>query len=322
MLPIRDHLLERLLSRGATAEVWSATRLGPDGFTAPVALKTLTAAHLETATHVRAFIGEARAGAAVLHPNVVHTHALLHADGRYWLAMQLVRGWTVGALLGTAAASGRAIPLPIAIAIARDAASGLEAIHAAGLVHGNVSPANLMLAAAGHAMVLDFGAAVARTGAAPRITPPADATYAAPELRARGSFEARADVWSLGAVLRELVPPRSDVPFLLDSALARALNPEPARRFPSAGALAIALDLIARREGWMVTPTDIAAHLRETMLVASPRALADGSRVGALGRMDRPAPTGALVTDATAARDRGPRRSPTGLGKTRIRVTR
>lgn len=319
MLPIRDHLLEKLLARGATSEVWSATRVGPEGFAAPVALKTLTAAALETAEHVRAFLAEARAGGAVVHPNVAHTHALLEEDGRYWLVMELVRGWTVGALLGSAAATGRTIPLPIAVAIARDVASGLEAIHAAGLVHGNVSPDNLMLAIAGHAVVIDFGAALARGAARPRIAPVAEATYAAPELRSRAPLEARADVWSLGAVLRELVPRRTAVPFLLDSALERALNPDPARRFPSAGALAIALDLIARREGWLVTPTDVAAHLRETMMAPVPRVLADGSRVGPLGR-DRSARGSRLLDDAQAAR--AGRRLPTGLGKTRIRVTR
>lgn len=313
MLPISDHLLERLLARGATSEVWSATRVGPDGFTAPVALKTLVTSHLHAAEHVEAFIAEAQAGAAVIHPNVVHTHALVRADGRYWLAMQLVRGWSVSALLDRSATSGRPIPLPIAVAIARDVASGLDAIHAAGLVHGDVAPDNLMLAASGHAMVLDFGAATARNAVRSRLA--ADTPYVAPELRTRTWVEARADVWSLGAVLRELVPAHTNVPFLLDSAIARALNPEPSRRFPSAGAMAIALELIARREGWMVTPSDVAAHLRETMTAPVARPLADGSHIG-------PAPRPRLVDAALVARANGAKRPPTHLGKTRIRVTR
>ncbi|MCE9571928.1 MAG: serine/threonine protein kinase, partial [Deltaproteobacteria bacterium] len=310
MLPISDHLLERLLARGATSEVWSATRMGPDGFTAPVALKTLTTQHLHAPERVEAFVAEARAGATVLHPNVVHTQALLHADGRYWLAMQLVRGWSVAALLARSAASGRPIPLPIAVAIARDAASGLEAIHAVGLVHGDIAPDNLMLAATGHAMVLDFGAATARNAVRPRLAPAAS-SYAAPELRTRTWVEARADVWSLGAVLRELVPEELEVPFLLDSAIARALNPDPTRRFPSAGALAIALELIARREGWLVTPSDVAAHLRETMAAAPPRPLADGSHIGPLAKLERPAarPRG-LVDAALVARASGAKRPP------------
>jgi len=268
MLSIRDHYLEHLVVRGASSEVWSGLRLGPGGFAVPVALKTLTTSNVDSAEHVRAFLAEARAASVVCHPNVVHSHELVHEHGRYWLGMELVRGWTVRALLAALDANAQSIPIPIALTIARDIAAGLEAIHEAGLVHRNVAPDNLMLASSGRAVILDFGCAAWHVTERVRSTPPTvalDLPYASPELRGRLPVDPRSDVYSLGVLLHHLVPRRGNVPFFLDGIISRAIDPDPARRFPSARDLEIALDLVAMREGWMCTPTYVAAFLADVM---------------------------------------------------------
>jgi serine/threonine protein kinase len=264
---VNNHRLEKVLARGATAEVWSAVRLGPGGFAAPVALKTLMAPHATSAKHVRAFVNEARAASYVQHRNVVQTRELMCEDGRYWLSMERVRGWSVRALMAELARRGQAIPVEVAVALARDAAADLQAIHDAGLIHRNVTPDNLMIATSGHLVVLDFGCATWQLSERVRYSPPLapiDPAYASPEMRAGTPLDPRADVYSLGALLHQLVPRRPDVPVALDGIIAHAVEVEPASRFASARELEIVLELVSIRERWPVTASYVAAYLAET----------------------------------------------------------
>src|SRR5207244_4426839 len=89
-------------------------------------------------------------------------------------------------------------PGGFAVPIARDVAAGLEAIHEAGLVHRNVAPDNLMLAASGRAVIIDFGCAAWHLAERVRSTPPTvalDLPYASPELRGRLPVDPRTDVY-------------------------------------------------------------------------------------------------------------------------------
>jgi serine/threonine protein kinase len=297
---VNNHRLEKVLARGATAEVWSAVRLGPGGFAAPVALKTLMAPHATSAKHVRAFVNEARAASYVQHRNVVQTRELMCEDGRYWLSMERVRGWSVRALMAELARRGQAIPVEVAVALARDAAAGLQAIHDAGLIHRNVTPDNLMIATSGHLVVLDFGCATWQLSERVRYSPPLapiDPAYASPEMRAGTPLDPRADVYSLGALLHQLVPRRPDVPVALDGIIAHALEVEPTSRFASARELEIVLELVSIRERWPVTASYVAAYLAETFAGAPEPVIAP--------------PLDVVVTDAgdTDADDTGVRAS-------------
>jgi serine/threonine protein kinase len=281
---VNNHRLEKVLARGATAEVWSAVRLGPGGFAAPVALKTLTAPHAASSKHVRAFVNEARAASYVQHRNVVQTRELMCEEGRYWLSMERVRGWSMRALMAELTRRGEAIPVEVAVALARDTAAGLQAIHDAGLIHRNITPDNLMIATSGHLVVLDFGCATWQLSERVRYTPPLapiDPVYASPEMRAGAPLDPRADVYSLGALLHQLVPRRPDVPVALDGIIAHALETDPATRFGSARELEIVLELVSIRERWPVTASYVAAYLAETFagapaqVVAPPPAIVD-----------------------------------------------
>ncbi|MCE9573617.1 MAG: serine/threonine protein kinase [Deltaproteobacteria bacterium] len=280
MRSLRDHRLDTLLCRSAATEVWSGARLGPDGFAVPVALKTLTDDRAG-AEHQRALVNEARAAAYVQHANVVQLRELVHDQGRYWLSMDLVRGWTLRAVIAEVEASGEVMGGPIALSLVLDAAAGLQAIHDAGLLHRNVTPDNLMATTEGHAMVLDFGAASWQLAERVRFTPiadPVDPAYASPELRARAPVDVRADVYSLGALLRQLVPRRADLPVALDGIIRRALDPDPSVRFASVRGLEVALELVAIREGWLVPASYVAAFLADVMRKVPPVALAPRAR--------------------------------------------
>jgi serine/threonine protein kinase len=239
----------------------------------PVALKGLNEACAAVPDQVRGFLKEARAASSVQHGNVVQVRELIFDRGRYWISMDLVSGWSMRALLSALEASGQRIPIPVALSLVRDAVRGLQAIHDAGLVHRNVSPDNLMISSAGQVMVLDFGLATWQQTQRIRFTPPVevlDPVYSSPDLHARLPVDARTDVFSLGALLDQLLPVRRDAPVALDAIIRRALDADAARRFPSAQALETALDLVSIREGWLVPPSYVSAYVNDVFRSAAP----------------------------------------------------
>jgi serine/threonine-protein kinase len=254
VLSVRDHRLDALLHRGRHADVWAATRLGPGGFEVPVALKILNPTAAATPAQVRAFLAEASAAAAVQDRNVVQVRELICDRGTYALSMARVRGWSMRALL--TASQRQRVPVAVAIALVRDAARGLRAVHEAGLVHRHVTPDNLMIGSGGEVVVIDFGGAILR-GA----IPPAellDPIYASPLLRTHRAVDGRIDTYSLGALLDALIPRSPDLPLALRSIIARAIDPE--RTFAEPQALEVALDLVSLREGWLVPQAYVAAY--------------------------------------------------------------
>ena len=224
------------LGAGGMGEVWLArdTTLGRK-----VALKFLPVELTRDARRVARFQQEARAASALSHPNVCHIYALGQtSDGQHYIAMELVEGQTLRSRLHT----GR-VSIADAIRIATQIAAALSAAHAAGVVHRDVKPENVMLRPDGFVKVLDFGLAkLALTGpemaAGQSIqtmlrtdagTVVGTVAYMSPE-QARGQdVDLRTDVWSLGVVLYEMVAGRS--PFAAQSSsdvLVSILDREPA----------------------------------------------------------------------------------------------
>jgi serine/threonine-protein kinase len=290
-------LLEEL-GRGGMGVVYRAVHR-PTG--AVRALKVLD--HAPDAEAMERFRREAAALARAAGEGVVPVHDLGVAGGRLFFAMPLLEG---GSLQARLARSG---PLPWrdACALAREVARALERCHAAGLVHRDLKPANLLLDAAGRVHLADFGCV--RDLAALRLTQTGTLIgtplYMPPELAGSAKADPRADVYSLGAVLYELVvgqapyrgassvqvlgqalagrrdPLPASAPRALEALIAGALAPEPANRIGSASELAARLDEVlagAAGQGgpWprsAVVAAGVAAVLVVLALVArSPRA--------------------------------------------------
>ena len=137
----------------------------------------------------------------MVSPNVCRIFDLIEVEGRELVSMEYVDGAT---LLGVLDERG-----PLELKEAQDIASqflaGLEAIHRAGLVHRDVKPENIMITRAGRVVVMDFGLARQETegGGTVSGTP----AYMAPEQAAGLDVDARADVYSAGVVLAEMVSP-------------------------------------------------------------------------------------------------------------------
>jgi serine/threonine protein kinase len=202
MLLAQRYRLSESIGRGGMGEVWRAT---DEALGRPVAVKLL---HRHGATEEEAaerFRLEAHAAAVLSDPHVVTVYDFGRHDDTLFLVMELVEGRSVAAELR---AHGAMAPGPAAD-IVTQAAAGLSAAHRQGVIHRDVKPGNLLLAADGTVKIADFGIARLVTGAERALTStgeiPGTSHYLAPE-RARGRPGGpEADVYALGCVLYQLV---------------------------------------------------------------------------------------------------------------------
>ncbi|MGY1894426.1 serine/threonine-protein kinase [Nocardia gipuzkoensis] len=289
-----NYSLERLLGRGGMGEVW----LAHDHDGRAVALKVLSAAYTADTLYRQRFEREARLGARVRNPHIVPIHAFGEVDGHLFLEMAYIEGVD----LGTCLKSG-ALPPDRAVDVIAQAAEALDAAHAAGLVHRDVKPGNILLHTSGFVYLIDFGIARAADSTALTATGLVVGTlgYMAPE-RFTGTVDARSDIYSLACVLYETLtgkppygdgdpaqqmhahlmtePPRAaraarDVPAALDTVIARGMAKEPDARYSSAGNFAAAASAALTRPAPaqpaqpLTHPTAPAARPATRMLTAA-----------------------------------------------------
>ncbi|HMG57601.1 MAG TPA: serine/threonine-protein kinase, partial [Kofleriaceae bacterium] len=195
-------MIGRELGQGVTGKVY----LAEDALLArPVAIKVI--ANVDAGARQR-FLFEARAVAKIHHPNVVGVYRAGTVGSRPYLASELVRGSPLSKL---ARPMAPAAALDIAIGLAR----GLAAAHRRNVVHCDLKPSNVMIDGDGIAKIIDFGLArIAVEGSNPGHAPVGTPDYMAPEVWRGEAPTPRADVYSLGAVLFELLagaPPFADV---------------------------------------------------------------------------------------------------------------
>jgi serine/threonine protein kinase len=193
------YTIERELGRGGMASVYLAR---DRELQRPIAVKVL-AEHLAADGTFRArFLREARLAGGLSHPNIVQVYDAGDTDGRPFIVMEYVPGRTL-------ADFGQLPPERVA-ELARQACAGLQHAHAAGLVHRDVKPANLLLRDDGVLKIADFG--IARAAGTTRHTQAGKilgtAAYLAPEQIAGRDATAASDLYSLAAVLYELLTGR------------------------------------------------------------------------------------------------------------------
>ena len=149
----------------------------------PVALKVLPPSLVGDEARRRRFLREARAAAAVSHPNIGAVHEVGEDSGVVFIAMEYVEGKTLGEVIG-----GRALPAEKALDIGRQIAQGLEAAHRAGVIHRDLKPGNVMLQGDGRVRLLDFGVAkLSEPPTEPGLSEGSDVATVSRELTAEGA---------------------------------------------------------------------------------------------------------------------------------------
>lgn len=212
---VDKYLLTERLAVGGMAEVYKAKLGGIDGFEKTVAIKFILRELSEEEEFSQLFLEEARLCAHLRHPNIVEVYDFGSHGGRYYLAMECVDGLNLKRLLNLARAAKKEIPLILAAEIVRQAAKGLNYVHKVqipnvpqlNLVHRDISPQNLLVDSGGHVKIVDFGIAksAARFSRTQAGTVRGKTNYMAPEQAEGKTVDHRADQYSLGVVLYEMV---------------------------------------------------------------------------------------------------------------------
>jgi serine/threonine-protein kinase len=197
---VGGYTVERELGSGGMGQVLLGRQVSLDR---PAVLKKLRRDLAAVPEGVERFQREARAAAALHHPNVVAVYDCFSFRGDPYIAQEYVDGVDLGSALERA---GR-LPARIAGLIALEIARGLEAIHARGTVHRDLKPANVLLSRRGEVKIADFGIAIDPTGPALTRTGIVLGTpaYMSPEHLQGERIDARGDLFALGVLLYEML---------------------------------------------------------------------------------------------------------------------
>ena len=264
---IGPYRIERLLGRGGMASVYEATHTTLER---TVALKVLLPSLAGDKEFVDRFLSEARSAARLDYPHIVPIYDSGEIDGIYYIAMKLLEGPDLKAILEARRDAGTpGLPLERAVSIASQVAGALEFAHQHRVVHRDIKPGNISVDSNDRVTVVDFGIARALDSASSTVTGTVigTPTYMSPEQAQAKPVDYRSDIYSFGVMLYEMLTgslpftgspqtvmyahvntqppsPQSVLPSLpagLNEVILRALAKKPEDRYQSAGTLILAL---------------------------------------------------------------------------------
>ena len=256
-----------LVGQGGMATVYRATH---PGLEQTVAIKVLHAHMATDPDMLGRFQQEARAVAALRHPNIVRVVDFDRIDDLYFMVMEYVDGLTLSEHLREVAAGGRRLPTAEVLQLFEPLCSAVDYAHGQGMIHRDIKPANILLTAQGEPVLTDYGIAkivgVAQHTATGTVM--GSAYYMSPEQAQGIAVDGRTDIYSLGVMLFESLtghvpyegdtlatvlvkhitapvpavsPLNADLPPLIDGLMRVALAKDPGERFQTGKALAAAL---------------------------------------------------------------------------------
>jgi eukaryotic-like serine/threonine-protein kinase len=277
------------LGRGGMADVYLAVAHGPMGFNKLAVVKRLRSSLSDEPSFLNMFLDEARLAARLNHPNVVHTYEVGEHDGSYFIAMEFLEGQSLNKIIREASRTGVEVPVGVATRIVSDALLGLHHAHELRdydgrpleIIHRDISPHNVFVTYEGVVKLVDFGiakAALSSTQTEVGVLK-GKVAYMSPEQAMGSAIDRRADVFSMGIVLWELLTRKrlmtgdsaaatlnrllnTPVPRVsaalpsvdpdLDAIVAKALEKDPARRYQTA------LEMREALEAWTVSSGRVA----------------------------------------------------------------
>ncbi|MBI4508876.1 MAG: serine/threonine protein kinase [Deltaproteobacteria bacterium] len=295
----RYHLLDRLAC-GGMAEIFRAKTFDARGQLHLVAIKRVLA-HLAQDQHlIQMLVDEARIASRLRHPNITRVYEFVRAQGEYFLAMEHVDGKDLKSILDRCRAREKPLPIAHAAWIASEAAAALSGAHDLAdtdgqplrVVHRDVSPSNILCSYSGEVKLCDFGIAKATTSRVHTKTGviKGKVKYMSPEQAMGRKLDHRSDIFSLGAVLYEmlaLAPPfsapnemdlllkvrdarftplvqaRPGIPPQLAAIVERALARSKTERYQSAEEMGIALKALIADNVPEYTRSHLSRYLRK-----------------------------------------------------------
>ncbi len=278
-LTFGKYRLLRRLARGGMGEVFLATLPGALGFEKTLVVKTILPQLARRERFVDLFAAEAKTAVALSHGNIVPIYELGQHGDTLYIAMGYVDGPSLSALLRAHRRRHESLDLAAALFITRQILTGMAYAHSAEpgrppVVHRDLSPRNVLIDRSGQVRIVDFGIAMPAHAAVDARM--GSAGYVAPEQARAEAPDPRADVFSVGCLLYELLtlerafpkegvwvmPDLDPVPPDLRPALTAALALDPAARPADAGAFLDALAEAMARHAATYNERDLAAHLR------------------------------------------------------------
>ncbi len=294
--------LIRRFATGGMAELYLARSGGISGFEKIVALKRILPQYAQHEDFVQMFLDEARLTAAIQHANVAQVYDIGKCDDSLFFTMEYVHGADLRTVLHTLARRSATMALADALTIAIGAAAGLHAAHERtaadggplGIIHRDITPSNLLVSFDGCVKLIDFGIAKAerRTTETRAGTLKGKIAYMSPEQCLGEPLDRRSDIFSLGivlfeastgtrlfpadneyAALRQIVDEdapspssrRADYPPALEAIVMRALRRDRTERYPTAQALQLDLEELARATGLATSSAHLGAFMRELL---------------------------------------------------------
>jgi len=288
------------LGTGGMATVHRAELTGMEGFTREVALKRMLPQLAVNEEIVKSFVREARLASFLQHANCAQTYELGNIGGTYFIAMELIRGRSLEQIMDRCTKLGLTMPVPIALAILNQMLDALDYAHnlkddtgqPLGLIHRDVSPANILIDNGGVVKLIDFG--IAKASAAGMQTQSFSVkgkfAYMAPEYVNLGKIDSRADLFAVGIIAHEIltgkplfsagedfetlarmrempIPPPSqlnpNVPTDIDTVILMALGRDPSERWQVASAMKNALSVETKRLNLEVVASQVSQWLEE-----------------------------------------------------------
>jgi len=300
-LPARfgKYLLVELIAHGGMAEIFRAKSYGVSGFEKTIVIKRILPTYSDDREFIDMLIDEAKICASLQHANIVQIYDLGRLEGRYYIAMEYVRGIDLIRVLSRLRKAKRQLPLELVCFILSEALKGLDYAHRAtdpegehlNIIHRDFNPSNILLSYQGEVKVADFGIAKAavRDSRTQSGGLKGKMGYLSPEQVAGKELDPRSDIFTAGITMWEMLTSRRmyaggteldvllkirdaiipnvtdfapDVPEGLVSIMQSALMKDPARRFRGAGEFKEALEDYLFDRGVKVDSSHLEGYLK------------------------------------------------------------
>ncbi len=208
----------RKIADGGTAEIFLAKQHGARGFEKTVVLKRIFTTFYADPQFRHMLVDEAHVAMSLNHSNIVQVLDLGESEGRYFLAMELVDGWTLDRILKRSKAAGVPVPPALALYVTAEICRALAYAHGKkrsdgsplGIVHRDVSPHNVLLSEQGEVKLTDFGIAKAQNKTEQSLGNliKGKVAFMSPEQASAGELDARSDLFSVGTLLYVMITRR------------------------------------------------------------------------------------------------------------------